>query len=50
MRCLDVPEVTHHKERLQYPMKRAREDRGLDKWERISWTRPTTSSPTSSWP
>ena len=37
MRCLDVPEVTHHKERLQYPMKRAREDRGLDKWERISW-------------
>ena len=22
MRCLDVPEVTHHKERLQFPMKR----------------------------
>ena len=37
MRCLDVPEVTHHKERLQFPMKRDPKDRGLDKWERISW-------------
>ena len=26
MRCLDAPEVTNHKERLLYPMKRARED------------------------
>lgn len=37
MRCLDLPEVTNHKDRLMYPMKRAREDRGKDKWERITW-------------
>lgn len=37
MRCLDAPEATNHDERLLYPMKRAREDRGKDKWERISW-------------
>ena len=37
MRCLDLPEVTNHKDRLLYPMKRDRKDRGLDKWERITW-------------
>ena len=37
VRCLDLPEVTNHPDRLMYPMKRAREDRGLDKFERISW-------------
>ena len=37
VRCLDMPEVVNHKDRLTYPMKRAREDRGKDKWERISW-------------
>ena len=37
VRCLDLPEVTNHPDRLLYPMKRAREDRGKNKWERISW-------------
>lgn len=37
MRCLDVPEVTNHKDRLLYPMKRDPKDRGKDKWERITW-------------
>ena len=36
-RCLALPECTNHEDRLTYPMKRAREDRGKDKWERISW-------------
>lgn len=36
MRCLDAPEVTNHKERLLYPMKRDPKDRGKDVWERIS--------------
>lgn len=37
VRCLDVPEVVYHKDRLLYPMKRDPKDRGKDKWERISW-------------
>ena len=37
MRCLDVPEVANHKDRLLYPMKRDPKDRGKDKWERITW-------------
>ncbi len=37
MRCLAVPDVTHHKDRLRYPMKRDPKDRGKDVWERISW-------------
>ena len=37
MRCLDVPEVTNHKDRLLYPVKRDPKDRGKDKWERITW-------------
>ncbi len=36
VRCLALPEVTNHPDRLQYPMKRAGE-RGEDKWERITW-------------
>jgi len=32
--AFDLPEVTNHKDRLKYPMKRAKEDRGKDKWER----------------
>ncbi|MDR1185825.1 MAG: molybdopterin-dependent oxidoreductase, partial [Coriobacteriales bacterium] len=27
----------YHPDRIRYPMKRAREDRGKDKWERITW-------------
>ena len=37
VRCLALPEVTNSPLRLQYPMKRARGDRGKDKFERISW-------------
>lgn len=37
MRCLDLPEVVYNEQRLKYPMKRAREDRGKDVFERISW-------------
>ncbi len=36
-RCLALPEVVYHEDRVLYPMKRAREDRGKDKWERITW-------------
>ena len=37
MRCLALPEVVNHKDRILYPMKRAKEDRGKDKFERITW-------------
>lgn len=37
MRCLDLVEALYAEDRLKYPMKRAREDRGKDRWERISW-------------
>lgn len=37
LRCLTLPETLYHEDRQLYPMKRAREDRGKDKWERISW-------------
>lgn len=37
IRCLTAKEFVYHKDRLLYPMKRAREDRGKDKWERITW-------------
>ncbi len=37
VRCLGVPEVTNHQDRLLYPMKRDPKDRGKNKWERISW-------------
>ncbi len=36
-RCLCIPDYVYHEDRLRYPMKRAREDRGKDKFERISW-------------
>ena len=36
MRCLELPELVNHEERLRYPLKRAGE-RGEDKWERVSW-------------
>lgn len=36
-RCLGLPEVTNHEDRLKYPLRRARADRGKDLWERISW-------------
>ncbi|MCI8468092.1 MAG: molybdopterin-dependent oxidoreductase [Eggerthellaceae bacterium] len=36
-RALAVDEVQYHKDRVLHPMKRAREDRGLDKWEQITW-------------
>ena len=34
---LAMPEVIYHKDRILHPMKRAFEDRGLDKWEQITW-------------
>jgi anaerobic selenocysteine-containing dehydrogenase len=37
VRCLGVPEVTNHPDRLMYPMKRDPKDRGKDVFERISW-------------
>ncbi|SHN57861.1 molybdopterin-dependent oxidoreductase [Desulfitobacterium chlororespirans] len=37
VRCLNINEVTNHKDRLLYPMKRDPKDRGQNKWERISW-------------
>ncbi len=36
-RCLAMTEYLYHPDRIIYPMKRAKEDRGLDKWEQISW-------------
>ena len=36
-RCLALKEYVYHPDRITHPMKRAREDRGLDKWERITW-------------
>ncbi|MGI6032049.1 MAG: molybdopterin-dependent oxidoreductase [Coriobacteriales bacterium] len=36
-RGLTIKEYMYHPDRILYPIKRAREDRGKDKWERISW-------------
>lgn len=36
-RCVAVDDIINHGDRLMHPMKRAREHRGLDKWERIGW-------------
>jgi anaerobic selenocysteine-containing dehydrogenase len=36
MRCLELPQIVNHPDRLKYPLKRAGE-RGEDKWERVSW-------------
>ena len=40
-RCLALTEYIYHPDRIVHPMKRAREDRGLDKWERCSWDEAT---------
>ena len=37
VRCLTLKDFTYHPDRVIYPMKRAREDRGKDKWERCTW-------------
>ncbi|WP_139652552.1 molybdopterin-dependent oxidoreductase [Raoultibacter phocaeensis] len=37
VRCLSFDQVIDHPDRLRYPMKRARENRGVDAWERITW-------------
>ncbi len=36
IRCLSLPKVVHHPDRLTYPLKRAGK-RGQDKWDRITW-------------
>ena len=36
-RCAAVTDFVNHADRILYPMKRAREDRGKNAWERISW-------------
>lgn len=37
VRCLTLPEYINHPKRITYPMKRKRDDRGKDTWERITW-------------
>lgn len=37
MRCLNMPEVTYHKDRLQHPLMRDPEDRGKNTFRRASW-------------
>lgn len=37
LRCLAAKEMIYHKDRVLYPLKRNRSDRGKDKFERISW-------------
>ncbi len=37
LRCLALTDYLYHEDRQLYPMKRARENRGLDKFERITW-------------
>lgn len=37
MRCFDLVNQVYHPDRVLYPMKRAKENRGKDAWERISW-------------
>ena len=36
-RCLELPAYVHHPERIIYPMKRDKADRGKNRWQRISW-------------
>ncbi|WP_165062601.1 molybdopterin-dependent oxidoreductase [Adlercreutzia sp. ZJ154] len=36
-RCLAMKEFIDSPTRIKYPMKRAKEDRGKDTWERITW-------------
>ena len=37
VRCLTIRDYVYNPDRVLYPMKRAREDRGENKWERITW-------------
>ena len=37
VRCLTMCDYVYNPDRVLYPMKRAREDRGKNKWERITW-------------
>ena len=37
VRCLTMRDYVYNTDRVLYPMKRAREDRGKNKWERITW-------------
>lgn len=37
VRCLTIRDYVYNPDRILYPMKRAREDRGTNKWERITW-------------
>ena len=37
LRCLAAKEMIYHPDRILHPMKRARENRGKDAWEQISW-------------
>lgn len=37
VRCLTLPEYVHHPQRITSPMKRSKDDRGKDKWQKISW-------------
>ena len=37
IRCLALDEYIYHPDRILYPLKRAKEDRGKDKFERITW-------------
>lgn len=37
VRCLTLPEYIYNEDRVTHPLKRAKEDRGKDKWERITW-------------
>ena len=36
-RCLAMKDFLESPDRIKYPMKRAKEDRGKDTWERITW-------------
>lgn len=36
-RCLCIPDYVYHKDRILHPMKRAKEDRGKDKFVQITW-------------
>lgn len=36
-RCIAVDQIINNDKRITHPMKRAKDDRGKDKWERISW-------------
>ena len=37
VRCLDLPEMVNNPKRLTHPLRRAKADRGRDRWERIGW-------------